>query len=224
MTTNTPASNNDGANNSDAKGPDSFVTEAYNLENEKSMKQFYAKWAADYDQQMLVELGYVSPFLIAEALKKNLPNKKSRILDIGCGTGLTVVDLSKAGYTHLYGIDLSEDMVEVAGSRGIYTNLKTGDVNQPLDYDDNFFDGAISSGTFTHGHVGPKPLREICRILKPGGIIACTVHMDLWETMEFKQEFKLLVSNGIIECLSLDMDKFYETGDAEGWFCVYRKL
>jgi len=107
------------------------------------MKQFYAKWAADYDQQMLVELGYVSPFLIAEALKKNLPNKKSRILDIGCGTGLTVVDLSKAGYTHLYGIDLSEDMVEVAGSRGIYTNLKTGDVNQPLDYDDNFFDGAI---------------------------------------------------------------------------------
>ena len=219
MTTHTSDSDN-----GDAQGPDSFVTEAYNLEDDKSMKQFYAKWAADYDHQMVDELGYVSPFLIADALKKNLQNKDSRILDIGCGTGLTVVELSKAGYTNLYGIDLSEDMVEVAGSRGIYTNLKTGDVNQPLNYDDNFFDGAISSGTFTHGHVGPKPLREICRILKPGGIIACTVHMDLWETMAFKQEFKLLVSDGIIECLSLETNKFYETGDPEGWFCVYRKL
>ena len=218
MTINTPPSSND-----DTTGRSSFVTEAYNLEDDQSMKQFYAKWAVDYDRQMLDQLGYISPYMIAELMKANLNDKDARILDIGCGTGLTVVELEKAGYTNLHGIDLSEDMVEVAGSRGIYTDIKTGDINQPLDYEDNFFDGAISSGTFTHGHVGPEPLGEICRILKPGGIIACTVHMDLWETMEFKQEFERLTSDGIIECLSLGMDKFYETGDPEGWFCVYRK-
>jgi predicted TPR repeat methyltransferase len=219
----------DSSSEKSAAGPGEFVTEAYNLEDTQSMTAFYAKWAQDYDHQMLKELGYLSPKSISKALEKDLSEthddpKQTQILDIGCGTGLTVIDLANAGYTNLHGIDLSSEMVEVSRSRDIYSGLKTGDVNLPLDYENDSFDAVISSGTFTHGHVGPKPLLEISRILKPGGTLACTVHMDLWESMLFKQTFDQLVQDQTLECISLSMDKFYETGEPEGWFCIYRKL
>ena len=76
---------------------------------------------------------------------------------------------------------------------------------------------------FTHGHVGPQPLDEIFRILKPGGILACTVHEDLWESMGFRAKLDALVDTGIASCLSLKIDKYYRAGPPEGWFCVYQK-
>ena len=145
-------------------------------------------------------------------------------IDIGCGTGLTCTFLHRQGYGCLDGIDLSPDMVRVAQERGIYARLMVGDVNLPLEIADASYDAAISSGTFTHGHVGPGPLDEIFRILRPGGILACTVHIDLWQSEGFEHKFDALVDAGTIECLHLEQDKYYESGDLEGWFCVYRKL
>ncbi len=205
-------------------GASEFVTEAYNLEDAESMKEFYAKWAADYDNQMLNKLSYASPRKIAAAMQSHLQEKDANILDVGCGTGLTVAGLAEAGYTNLYGIDLSRDMVEVARSRGVYTDLALADVNQPLDYADGYFGGVISSGTFTHGHVGPEPLVEICRILRSGGILACTVHQDYWHSMSFDQAFDDLEQSNILERLSLQMESYYDDGEPEGWFCVYRKV
>ncbi len=204
-------------------GPGKFVTEAYNLENEESMKLFYARWAREYDQQMVEGLNYVSPGLIAGKMMERLDDRDAKILDLGCGTGLTVYPLAEQGFTNLYGIDLSREMVEVANRKGLYKGLQVGDVNLPLEYESDSLDGVISSGTFTHGHVGPGPLDEICRILKPGGILACTVHKDLWQSMGFADRFKQLENQSRLRCLSLEMGPYYENNQPEGWFCVYRK-
>lgn len=205
------------------KGPNELVTEAYNIEDEASMVAFYHKWASDYDRVMLDELGYESPLRIARQMREHLPDPDSAIFDVGCGTGLTCVFLAEHGYTNLYGIDISPDMVRVAGERGIYRELLVGDVNQTLERDDASYDGVISSGTFTHGHVGPGPLDEIFRILKPGGILACTVHQDLWESMRFDRKFESLLAAGVAEKLDLSLDRYYKDAPPEGWFCVYRK-
>ncbi len=207
-----------------ATGPGEFVTEAYNLENRESMKIFYAKWAQEYDQQMIGGLNYSSPGLIAAKMMAHLDDRDAKILDLGCGTGLTVCTLMEQGYTNLYGIDLSREMVAVANCKGLYRGLKVGDVNLPLEYESDSFDGVISSGTFTHGHVGPEPLDEICRILKPAGILACTVHKDLWESLGFADKFEQLENQSILRCLSLEMDHYYEGNQPEGWFCIYRKV
>ena len=205
------------------KGPNDLVTEAYNIEDEASMVAFYEKWATDYDRVMLDELGYESPIRIAQHLRQHLPDATSAIFDVGCGTGLTCVFLAEQGYENLDGIDLSPDMVRVAGERGIYRELLVGDVNHPLEREDASYDGVISSGTFTHGHVGPDPMDEIFRILKPGGILACTVHQDLWESMGFKHKFESLVDSGIAEQINQTLERYYREGPPEGWFCVYRK-
>ena len=203
------------------KGPNAFVSEAYRLEDEAGMIEFYRKWAADYDHQMLDELGYTSPTTIARLLSEQLPDIAAAVFDIGCGTGLTSVFLAEKGYRNLDGIDISPDMVQVAGQRGIYRELLVGDVNQALERDSASYDGVISSGTFTHGHVGPEPLDEILRILKPGGILACTIHEDLWQSLGFDKKLESLA--GAMSCISLEKGSYYEGGADEGWFCVYRK-
>lgn len=205
------------------KGRSDFVDAAYHLEDEASMVEFYRKWAEDYDHQMLDELGYTSPTTIAQQLSEHVTDTDAAVFDVGCGTGLTCVYLAEKGYSNLDGIDLSPDMVRVAGQRGIYRELLVGDVNQVLELKDASYGGVISSGTFTHGHVGPQPLDEIFRILEPGGILACTVHEDLWESMGFRTKLDALVDAGIASCLSLEKDKYYRTGPPEGWFCVYQK-
>ena len=205
------------------KGPSEFVEAAYHLEDEASTVEFYRKWAEDYDHQMLDELGYTSPTKIAQRLGAHLPSTGAAVFDIGCGTGLTCVYLAQKGYSNLDGIDLSPEMVRVAVQRGIYRELLVGDVNQALERDDASYDGVISSGTFTHGHVGPRPLDEIFRVLKPGGILACTVHEDLWDALGFRAKFEQLVDHGVARCLEREMGSFYRDAPPEGLFCVYQK-
>lgn len=209
---------------SDPKGPNQFVSEAYSLDGDDKIVDFYSKWADEYDHQMLDVLGYTSPGTVAGLLCDFLPDKNALIFDIGCGTGLTCIFLHQQGYVNLDGVDLSPDMVRVAHDRKIYRQVMVGDLNQPLEIDDNSYDAAISSGTFTHGHVGPEPLDEIFRILNPGGILACTVHNDLWHSHGFAAKFEALIEAGDIECLSLKEDKYYEQGEPEGRFCAYRKM
>lgn len=205
------------------KALSAFVDEAYHLENELEMVDFYKKWAADYDHQMLDKLGYSSPASIARILGEQLSDQQSSILDIGCGTGLTCRLLAEKGYSNLDGIDFSADMLSVARERGIYRELIQADVNQPLEIESGRYDGAISSGTFTHGHVGAEPLDEIFRVLKPGGILACTVHQDLWQSMGFEAKFTTLVERDVATSVSLELGSYYTDGPVEGWFCVYRK-
>ena len=211
------------ADKASPRGPSDFVDEAYHLEDADSTVEFYRKWAADYDHQMLDMLGYTSPASIAQMLCEHLTDTEASVLDIGCGTGLTCRLLAERGYRNLDGIDLSGEMLEVARERGIYRQLLQADVNQPLPLDSGSYDGVISSGTFTHGHVGPQPFAEIFRILRPGGVFACTVHQDLWQSMAFDKAFEALVDQGIATCISTRLGSYYRDKPAEGWFCLYRK-
>ena len=205
------------------KGPSAFVSDAYGLGQGDSVVGFYQKWADHYDNQML-EVDYVAPEVIAQLLCEHVSDKSAEILDVGCGTGLTCRLLADRGYCSLDGIDLSPDMIRVAGGQGIYRDLIVGDVNRTIERDADSYDAVISSGTFTHGHVGPEPFDEIFRILRPGGIFACTVHRDLWELKGFKDKFESLVAAEVCQCLQQKKDRYYETENIDGWFCVYQKL
>ncbi|MEM7408219.1 MAG: class I SAM-dependent methyltransferase [Pseudomonadota bacterium] len=204
-------------------GPSEFVNEAYLVEDEAAMVEFYRKWAEDYDNQMM-SLGYLSPMETARLLLSHLHDANADILDIGCGTGLTSKLLAEAGMRNIQGLDLSPDMVRVAGERGIYQRLSVADVTKPLAFADASFDAVISSGTFTHGHVGPEPLREICRVLKTGGLLACTVHQDLWEELGFAAVFSELTDGAVLREVSRALGSYYEGRQAEGWYCLMQKL
>jgi len=210
-------------NKNKAEGASEFVTAAYQLEDKANMQSFYAKWASDYDRQMIDNLNYIAPNILAQYLIHNLANTDATILDIGCGTGLAVLPMHKAGYRDLHGMDLSEEMLAVANSRGLYSQTYCMNACDPFPLKDESFDAVICSGTFTHGHVGPEPLTEITRILKPSGILACAVHQDLWQASGFEQTFESLEADGLMQCISRDRAVYYEGKEPEGWYCYYKK-
>jgi SAM-dependent methyltransferase len=115
--------------------------------------------------------GLLEIFLAKKRAKKvnNLiPEKlrEGRILDIGCGT--IPFFLINTGFREKYGIDPS---VRLNSGRGII--LKGFDVerNARLPFRDNFFDAVTMLAVFEHIEPGRLAgvLREIKRVLKPGG-------------------------------------------------------
>lgn len=203
-------------------GPSDFVTEAYSLGDKESILKFYRKWAEDYDRKMSSQ-GYLSPSAIATLLDKHLLRHDIEVLDVGCGTGLTGVEIKQYGVEYLDGIDISGEMISVARSRDIYRRLYVADLNKPLALEDQSYDAAISSGTFTHGHVGAEPVAEIFRVLRPGGLLACTVHFDLWHNRGFDAVLAKMISANEIQCLALKEGSYFKDCEPEGWFCVYQK-
>jgi len=99
-----------------------------------------------------------------------------RILDLGCGTGRHVVYLAKNGFD-VYGYDIAEERIrqtkEWLKEEGLKANFKIGSIYERLPYKDDFFDAVISTHTIHHGKIEniKKAIKEIERVLKPGGII-----------------------------------------------------
>ncbi len=201
-----------------------FLREAYATDDEAAQLAFYQKWAEDYDAQMMEGLDYLSPEKIAQVLTNHFTEKDGLVLDIGCGTGLTASALVNLGYTNIDGLDYSAEMVEVAQQKAIYRELYVADLNQPLEFESHTYAAIVSSGTFTHGHVGAEPLDELVRILKPGGFLACTVHQDLWKKSGFEAKFSALESANQLKEVERAMGRYFKDGEREGWFCVFQRI
>ena len=56
--------------------------------------------------------------------------------------------------------------------------------------DDSSYDGVVSSGTFTHGHVGPSAMDELVRITKAGGLVTISVNEKHWINFDFESEIE----------------------------------
>lgn len=82
---------------------------------------------ADMFEAILVDqLGYRVPDLMREALDEAGLGPFERMLDLGCGSGLAGEAMYGA-FTHLTGVDLSENMVAVAGEAELYDELYVGE-------------------------------------------------------------------------------------------------
>jgi len=127
----------------------------------------FNKDAADYDQsQRYAPLRESYPTIADEAFSKSFRN----VLDIGCGTGaLLRMIQEKKKDTQLTGIDLSEQMIQVAkGKLGEKADLRVSD-SEKLPFPNEAFD--LVTCTFSFHHY-PNPfavLTEMRRVLAPSG-------------------------------------------------------
>lgn len=109
-------------------------------------------------------------------------NKKSRIIDLGCGTGITLECLQNFGNT--YGLDHSETALNFSRARG-HRRLVQADIYN-LPFPANSFDLAIISDFLEHLDDDYKALAEVTRIMKQEGLLYISVPALnlLWGTQD----------------------------------------
>jgi SAM-dependent methyltransferase len=96
-----------------------------------------------------------------------LPAPPARILEIGCGKGAILHHLQQAGHA-MTGIDV--DAAAIAYCRATYPELAAAVASgDDLQFPDRSFDVVLSFDVFEHISDSNRHLREVKRVLKPGG-------------------------------------------------------
>lgn len=165
---------------------------AYALNSAEDCRRLYADWAGSYDDGWAATMDYRLPAEIAAAFLRAgsqsgdcTGETGGTVLDVGAGTGLLASALRGFGFTGpIDGVDLSADMLAVARRKGLYRTLIEADITRPLPGSERY-DGMVSSGTFTHGHVGPKALIPLLQCARSGALVVLSVNAQVFDKMNF---------------------------------------
>lgn len=105
------------------------------------------------------------------------PRDDAIILDCACGRGFYLNMLRYASGGALYGLELDGEIIRKAQQNvGHLERVYLTNANiYALPYPDNTFDGVILSEILEHVERDVAGLREVLRVLKPGGVAAITV-------------------------------------------------
>ena len=195
------------------------LDEAYSVQTPEDNKRLYAKWAATYDSSFVDAKQYRYPKAVSELFDQVVTDSVVRVLDLGTGTGLTGMYLSRLRpEIALDGMDISPEMLEQARLKArtdgsaVYRQLYERDLTRDVPNENAPYEALISSGTFTHGHLGPESLRNLLPLLAHDGWLVVGVNNEHFEAKDFAGELDALVSIGAItqpEILRIDV---YEPG------------
>lgn len=170
---------------------------------------YFTKVADQWDE---IRAGYFTKHMRDSAIAKaNLP-EYAVVADIGTGTGFVAAGLAMFA-KKVYGFDANEDMLEVARKNlAVFSNVEfkqaTGD-HIPLP--DQSVDGVFANMYLHHAPEPDKAIKEMVRILNPGGVVCITdldTHnhewqreqmADLWLGFEREDIRKWFAEAGLIE-------------------------
>jgi len=165
---------------------------AYALETVQDNRELYASWATDYDKDFASSMDYILPNQVAQIFLNM--GGIGPVLDVGAGTGLGGQALAKLGINPIDALDLSDEMLEVAAKKKIYRSLFTSDITQQIEISNYLYQGVISSGTFTHGHVGPNAIDNLLSVASTGALFALSINKKHWLEKGFAKKFEALSS------------------------------
>lgn len=139
--------------------------------SERDVERF-SKWAGSYDEHWL-QPRFFGPVQRATLQRAALlcPQPR-RILDVGCGTGALLRMAAEHFPTaELTGVDPARDMVTTARRTPgpDRSPLLVNAAAERLPFPDGTFDLVTSTVSFHHWHDQLSGLREIRRVLTPGG-------------------------------------------------------
>lgn len=146
----------------------------YSARGNDELRRRYDAWAETYDDDLRA-FGYTYPALIAGLVGRYVHARAGPILDAGAGTGIVGEVLAVLGYDEVIGIDLSDGMLRIAASKGVYAGLDKQVLGERLDFPDARFAATVCAGVLTIGHAPPESLDEMVRVTRPGGHLVFTL-------------------------------------------------
>ena len=196
----------------------------YQLKTKKKVLDYYVNWTKNdqYNKDM-IDWNYQAPYNASKLFNQFANDKKIKILDAGCGSGLVGCELKKLGFVNLHGVDFSQNMLDQV-PKDIYNNLDLIDLNKTTKYLKNTFDAVICVGTFTYGHVKANALNEFVRIVKKNGLICFTINEGIYLEYKFDKTIEKLSFNNKWEILNFSKSSYIINKNVEAWLCLAKKL
>lgn len=167
-----------------------------NKTKDRLTKDYFNEIAKEYDSSAD---GKFVKRMYGEVVGQIMEARPQSLLDLGCGNGNVLLAVGRQCSARLYGLDLSENMIAEAGKRlakldgedGDHsmgqaenagdtsgarqgrrsmrrTDLRVGDA-VALPYENQLFDVVACNASFHHYLDPGRVLKEIWRVLKPGG-------------------------------------------------------
>jgi ubiquinone/menaquinone biosynthesis C-methylase UbiE len=138
----------------------------------------FDEWAPTYESSRVQRL-FFDP--IHRRMIKLILNctieERPKILDVGCGTGRLLRYVSNVWTdSRLTGVDVSEAMIKVASEFAPEHDFYVSPAEK-LPLQDNAFDIVLSSLTLHHWNDANQGVKEIARVLRPGGLFCLADHL-----------------------------------------------
>ena len=141
------------------------------------VEALFDDYADRFEDALLNRLDYQAPSKLADDLGERT---FASVLDLGCGTGL-MGEALKSRAIMLTGVDLSSEMLRIAGEKGIYAQLHVGEVHEWLKACNERFDLVIAADVFSYIGVLDELIMLASAHLNENGILAFTVEKSIDE-------------------------------------------
>ena len=139
------------------------------------MAELFDEWSEKYDEWFETPIGRLIKGYEQELILQMLyPGPKETILDAGCGSGVFVVDLIKAG-ARVVGLELSPVMLRRSAARfsGQAFYPVRGDMTR-LPFADSSFHRTVSNTALEFIEDAGSAIDELFRVTRPGGVVVVT--------------------------------------------------
>jgi ubiquinone/menaquinone biosynthesis C-methylase UbiE len=154
----------------------------------EALRDFYAAEARDRDTELWLAAGgsarvpesrtshYFLDRKVDTALHMAVTAPASRVLEVGCSFGHQTFLLARR-FAHVTGVDLSPESIELAKRRAAHWRVSNvtfavADAERLSDLADGSFDAVFSFSTLRFCGEPVRALREMLRVLRPGGVAA----------------------------------------------------
>ena len=189
--------------------------------------------AQQFEHHLVHDLEYQVPAALAKLVRPEL-EADSRVIDLGCGTGLVGAALEGAR-AQIIGVDLSPRMLEIAARRGAYARLECGELVEVLSRTaPGSVRAVLAADVFIYVGDLAAVYAAVARVLAPRGLFAFSVEgldgsdYKLQPTGRYAQSpdyLRTLAAQVGLEERSLEptLIRREGRGHAEGWLALFAR-
>ncbi len=141
--------------------------------------------AQDWHQRYLQQARWTQPLRQYLYKKVELSQAKS-ILEIGCGTGALLAELSTFPLAVIHGLDIAPENLNLAADVVANARLICGDAHQ-LPYANNAFDIVYCHFLLLWVEHPGQAVREMLRVARPGGVVLALAEPDYAGRIDFPE-------------------------------------